>query len=489
MDDRRFDAALRALDRAATRRRGIAAALGVMLGAASVDASAKGRTAPAGGPAVQGPCGDGSWQDNKCRRGKDCCTGYCEQVKSGKVRIGLCRYARTGDECNRKTTCRNNAVCYKGVCTLKRDVPGGTCKRCSGGCCQGSKCAEGTSSAACGLGGEPCVVCPSNWAVCASKACAEGTWSSSSQAPSVPDITGLAVSQDQLTLYATQATISTSAQVSIWTRASTSAAWTQQTTIGSYGTNADQFNYPSFLLVSPDNLTLYVSDAGNNWISIWSRPSTSANWTWQANVGSVGAGDANFNAPAGIALSPDQLTLYVADAYNFRISIWQRASTSQAFQPLTRFGAYGSGDGQFTYPQGIALAPDQKTLFVADPLVPRVVAWSRSTTSSTDWAQAGQVGGGEGTANDQFSAPASLAIASDSRTLYMIDGYNPYTFNNNKRASSWNFVGPDVTDWEVTSVFGSTVFDKPGILAVAPNNLTMYVSDVGLSLVSTWIQQ
>ncbi|MGI9252431.1 MAG: hypothetical protein ACR2J8_01685, partial [Thermomicrobiales bacterium] len=71
MDHTRFDAALRALGRQTTRRRGLAAAFGVILGGAGMaEARAKNgqprpaTSDPAGAKRVKGPCGDGSEADN-----------------------------------------------------------------------------------------------------------------------------------------------------------------------------------------------------------------------------------------------------------------------------------------------------------------------------------------------------------------------------------------------------------------------------------------
>ena len=62
--------------------------------------------------------------------------------------------------------------------------------------------------------------------------------------------------------------------------------------------------------------------------------------------GSFGSGDGQFNFPNGVAVDPSG-NVYVADAYNNRI---QKFTGSGAF--ITKWGSFGSGDGQFAFPQG-----------------------------------------------------------------------------------------------------------------------------------------
>ena len=175
---------------------------------------------------------------------------------------------------------------------------------------------------------------------------------------------------------------------------------------GSPGTGDGEFYSPYGIAVGPDG-TVYVSDVGNaciqkfdstgNFISKW----TDIQPGWQ------------FNTPTGIAVGPDG-SVYVADTWNFYIhkfdsngnfiTNWQiygrcggecdplfgvvvgpdgsvyvtnlrenAISTNdypiQKFDGngnlLARWGSYGSGDGQFNYPEGIAIASDG-SVYVAD---------------------------------------------------------------------------------------------------------------------------
>jgi uncharacterized protein (TIGR03663 family) len=91
-----------------------------------------------------------------------------------------------------------------------------------------------------------------------------------------------------------------------------------------------------------------------------------------AQVGRFGVGPGEFNEPRGVALSPDEKTLYVVDARNGRV---QAFDTKNDLSYITSFGEPGNGDGQFSvkgFSQydhgpsgGIAVGPDG-TIYITD---------------------------------------------------------------------------------------------------------------------------
>jgi hypothetical protein len=111
MDERTFDAALRALQAGTTRRAGLGAALAVL-------ATGIAGTARAGGPAAAGPCGSDP-QQNTCRQNSDCCTGICKITKRGK---GRCRCVQVGQACTSNANCcamgGEPMVCRSRVCLV-----------------------------------------------------------------------------------------------------------------------------------------------------------------------------------------------------------------------------------------------------------------------------------------------------------------------------------------------------------------------------------
>jgi sugar lactone lactonase YvrE len=85
------------------------------------------------------------------------------------------------------------------------------------------------------------------------------------------------------------------------------------------GTGLNQLKQPAGLCVTRDGQTLYVADYGNNRVM---------KWPIGASQGSVVAGNANgvsgstsqlLNGPADVALDPSETYLYVSDYGNHRI--------------------------------------------------------------------------------------------------------------------------------------------------------------------------
>ncbi|MFT4037897.1 MAG: NHL repeat-containing protein [Thermomicrobiales bacterium] len=184
------------------------------------------------------------------------------------------------------------------------------------------------------------------------------------------------LSSDELTMWVVEYAAH---RVSVWARADLVSAWAAVTTFGTNGTGIGNLKNPSELWVSADTLTVWVSDSGNNRISVWSRPDLLGAWTNIYTIGALGTNDDQFTKPYGVALSADERTLWVADTGNNRISIWSRPdAASQVWTPLWRFGSAGSAADQFNTPDGIVLSADGSTIWIADRLNQRMSLWSQT---------------------------------------------------------------------------------------------------------------
>lgn len=151
MDNERFDRLARLIC-SGSRRQVMSAGL---VGAATLVGLAPAPGARAKRKAVQaeGPCGDGSARQNRCKRHNQCCTGFCRRRKHR--RRGRCRCRKLNQPC------RDNQSC----CTRN-----GRPMSCVGGTCQVAPACVPLGSA-CTEGGAACCTDPGADATCASGIC------------------------------------------------------------------------------------------------------------------------------------------------------------------------------------------------------------------------------------------------------------------------------------------------------------------------------
>lgn len=216
---------------------------------------------------------------------------------------------------------------------------------------------------------------------------------------------------------------------------------------GSRGTAGDSFSWPEAVAVAPDGY-VWAADTRGDRISKWpaNLSTTPSIPTW----GSTGTGVGQFNYIEDLDVAPDG-RVFIADTRNHRIQIFDPVA-----QTFTAFGGQGSGNGQFSQPQGVAV--DSNAVYVADTGNNRIQklslagVWQASystglsgpegidvASDGTVWVAdtgnnrvihmtatlnpfAGDTFGSAGTGTGQFDRPHTLAAGSD--TLFVADTYN-----------------------------------------------------------------
>ena len=172
--------------------------------------------------------------------------------------------------------------------------------------------------------------------------------------------------------------------------------------------------------------------------------------------GSSGSGDGQFSTPEGVAVDSSD-NVYVADYSNNRI---QKFSSDGTF--ITKWGAYGSGDGQF-YPHSVAV-DSSGNVYVADSdgiNINRIQKFSSTGTFITKW---GSSGSGDG----QFYTPGGLAIDS-SGNVFVADW-------GNNRIQKFSSTGTFITKWGAQTGTGNGQFFHPGGVAIDASG-NVFVAD------------
>ena len=181
-------------------------------------------------------------------------------------------------------------------------------------------------------------------------------------------------------------------------------------TISSNGINSRLYFSPpnlSAVNVNPATCTspcIYVTDSGNNRAEKFDM-----NGNYVGQFGSFGTGNGQFSSPEGIALDSSG-NIYVVDQLNNRV---EKFNSSFVYQ--SQFGTSGSGNGQFNQPGFIAIN-GSGNIWVTDTVNNRVEKFTSAGAFSSKF-------GTNGTGNGQFNSPGSIAI-DGSGNIWVTDTFN-----------------------------------------------------------------
>ncbi len=180
--------------------------------------------------------------------------------------------------------------------------------------------------------------------------------------------------------------------------------------------------------------------------------------------GSPGSGDGQFSNPADVAVAPDG-DVYVADRGNYRI---EHLSAAGAY--LGKWGSFGTEPGQFSDDLvAVAVAPSGK-VFTLDQVSKggtrlRVQRFSATGAYEVGW------GAATGSALGQFDEPSDIAVG-PSGTVYVVEA-------GNRRVQSFDADGGSAASWGTVGGGGEGQFSKPVGIAVNQSTGNVYVADAG----------
>jgi len=192
------------------------------------------------------------------------------------------------------------------------------------------------------------------------------------------------------------------------------------------GQQVGQFNRPHGLATDGKG-NIYVSDRGNHAIRVvtaFGDIRTLAGNGKEGNADGVGA-TASFKQPIAVAIDKTGM-VYVADRDNHVVRAIDPAGKVLV---LAGTGTKGFANGpvssaQFNEPYGVALSPDEKTLYVADYLNHAIRAIDRAARQVTTLAGNGTAGFANGVGDKaQFNQPYNVKADANGR-LYVPDQNN-----------------------------------------------------------------
>ena len=212
------------------------------------------------------------------------------------------------------------------------------------------------------------------------------------------------------------------------------------------------YNSPQAIAIDSSG-NLYLSDDYSRNIYKFS-PQRTLITKW----GSLGTGDGQFHYIPGIAVDPSGNVIVVNNDDNVR-----NAHNIQKFLSdgtfLKRWGTYGAANGQFMYPQDVAVDA-AGNVYVADTYANRTQKFDPNGQFIKSW---GSTGSGDG----QFRLPYAIAV--DSQGFVYVAEYG------NDRIQKFTSDGVFVTKWGSTGT-GDGQFLSPIKLAVDASG-NVYVSD------------
>jgi tripartite motif-containing protein 71 len=139
------------------------------------------------------------------------------------------------------------------------------------------------------------------------------------------------------------------------------------TKFGTYGTGDGQFSSPWGIAVDGSG-HIYVADGSNHRIQVFSNTGVFIRTFGTRGTG-FGTGDGQLSNPNGIAVDGSG-NIYVVDANN-RVQVFSNNGTF-----ITKFGTYGTGDEEFNRPQAIALDAPRQRVIISDTWNHHLKIWT-----------------------------------------------------------------------------------------------------------------
>jgi sugar lactone lactonase YvrE len=187
-----------------------------------------------------------------------------------------------------------------------------------------------------------------------------------------------------------------------------------------------------------------------------------------AGTGSCSNTASTFFYSAGLAIDL-QKTIYLSDKSNNRVMKWEQNATYGTV--IAGTGVIGNSSQQLSCPSGLYLDELNSYLYIADMCNHRIQRYYLGVTTNVTTVAGGN---GLGSGNHQLSSPHDLCVSKNTGDIYIAD-------TNNQRIQRWSpGATSGVTIAGIVSTIGtdSTLLNTPMAVALSPNEIFLYVSDI-----------
>ena len=139
-------------------------------------------------------------------------------------------------------------------------------------------------------------------------------------------------------------------------------------------------------------------------------------FTYSHTIGNQGTPPAHgFSAPVDVALGPDGLLYVICNYYEYPPTTKFIVKCNVEEDYLGAFGSYGTGEGQFTWPNSIAV-DRSGDVFLTDEWLHQISVFDNDGNFLRRW-------GAEGDGDGQWNRPAGIAFDPDDNIL-VVDSFN-----------------------------------------------------------------
>jgi DNA-binding beta-propeller fold protein YncE len=194
-----------------------------------------------------------------------------------------------------------------------------------------------------------------------------------------------------------------------------------------------------------------------------------ANFTYEYYYGSFGSSDGYFSSPSGVAAvsGGEYLYVYVADTGNHRLQRIRLSydSGSQIYRGSfsNKWGSYGTGNGEFKNPTGVDYSTINDYVYVADQANHRIQYFDAVGSFLGKWGSYGNQPG-------SFKRPWDVEVSPRTGYVYVAD-------SGNDRVQYFTSTGSYLGGWGVPGG-ASGDFRNPRGIAVT-RGTHVYVTDTG----------